>query len=496
MYNLCLYFIAVLFTVSSVAGAQEKTITPLRTVVDLNIGESRDIVLNNGKRITVKVLKVDETHDVFRDALRNAAVTVTVNGHEVIINSATYHLPVTVDGVQIDCPITKGYYALSQSDSWGLERDVRLRMWAGNSPLLTPGTFGYPVNQRLFASDTQMSNEPVFVDAGEVPSTPNIYYHSGLDFGGVEGMVDVLAATDGLVVSKAGAVLDGHREDTPVRPRYDVIYLLDDRGWYYRYSHMKSHETNVIPGERVKMGQKLGELGKEGASGGWSHLHFEIIARQPSGKWGVEEGYAYIWEAYKNQYKPQLIAVARPHLVNAVGDPVIFNGEKSCGFGGSITTFEWLFCDGTNAQGPVQKHSYTQPGIYSEILKITDSRGNIDYDFTVVNIMDKNFPDRLPPTIHVAYTPTFDILPGDPVTFKARAFRTGEGFEIWDFGDGSPVVRTESNPEGDHAEDGYAVLIHRYAKAGHYIVKVERTGDYGYKAIGHVDVRVGNSRNQ
>ena len=286
MYKCGLYFIAAFFALSIVAGAQEKVITPFRTAVDLNVGESREVTLTNGKRVTIAVRNVEETLDVFRGALRNAAVTVTVNGQEIILNSANYHVPVTAGGVQIDCPITKGYYTLSRGDSWGLEHDVRLRLWPEQSPLLTPGTFGYPVVQRWFASDTQMSNEPVFVDAGEVPSNKDIYYHSGLDFGGTEGMVDVIAATDGLVVSKAGAVLDGHQEDTPVRPRYDVIYLLDDRGWYYRYSHMKSHETNVIIGERVKQGQKLGELGKEGASGGWSHLHFEIVARQPSGKMG------------------------------------------------------------------------------------------------------------------------------------------------------------------------------------------------------------------
>ena len=42
------------------------------------------------------------------------------------------------------------------------------------------------------------------------------------------------------------------------------------------------------------MGQKLGVLGKEGGSGGWTHLHFDITKRQPSGLWGIEEGYAFL----------------------------------------------------------------------------------------------------------------------------------------------------------------------------------------------------------
>ena len=492
MYTIIVYLAAVFVTLSSSAVAQTVSITPLRTSVDLNIGETRKVTLCDGNSVIVALQAVEEIRDIFRDAVRHASVSITVDGYGIIISSANYNLPVTVEGIRIDCPITKGYYKHSRSDAWGLEHDARLRLWPANSPLITPGTFGCPARQRWFASDTQMSNEPVFVDAGENPSDKNIYYHTGLDFGGPEGMVDVLAATDGLVVSKAGAVLEGHDEDTPVSPRYDVIYLLDDRGWYYRYSHLKSHETNIIPGERVKMGQKLGELGKEGASGGWSHLHFEIIARQPSGKWGTEEAYCYAWEAYVNQYNPPLIASARPHLVAAVGETATLSGDKSRSFSGTIDSFEWLFCDGTTASGSVQQRTYSQPGVYSEVLKITDSKGNVDYDFTVINVIDKKHPDRLPPTIHLAYAPTFDIMPGDPVTFKVRAFRTNAGVETWDFGDGSPAVVTSSNPEGAHAVDGYAVVVHRFAQAGHYLVRVERTGEYGFRAIGHVDVMVGN----
>lgn len=59
--------------------------------------------------------------------------------------------------------------------------------------------------------------------------------------------------------------------------------VLDDRGWYYRYSHLFTIDDAIQPGARVRMGQRLGLLGKEGASGGWAHLHFGIKSRQPSG---------------------------------------------------------------------------------------------------------------------------------------------------------------------------------------------------------------------
>src|SRR5262249_52709676 len=151
--------------------------------------------------------------------------------------------------------------------------------------------------------------------------TKQIYYHYGLDIGGAEERVEVVAATDGLVVSSGKAVLPGH-DDTPAKPRYDVVYLLDARGWFYRYSHLHTIAPEVQPGAHVKMGQRIGLLGKEGGSGGWSHLHFDVSGRQPSGKWGIVEGYAFLWEAYLREYRPKLLAVARPHHLAAVGEAV------------------------------------------------------------------------------------------------------------------------------------------------------------------------------
>src|SRR5262249_60607222 len=129
----------------------------------------------------------------------------------------------------------------------------------------------------------------------------------GEDSGGSEGMVEVVAATDALVVSPGLDVREAHRRaddpETPVAERYDVVYLLDNQGWYYRYSHMQEIDQRIVPGRTIRKGERVGVLGKEGASGGWSHLHFEIKSRQPSGKWGTQAAYAFLWEAYRRQYK-------------------------------------------------------------------------------------------------------------------------------------------------------------------------------------------------
>jgi murein DD-endopeptidase MepM/ murein hydrolase activator NlpD len=463
---------------------------PLFRTVDLGLGETQEVELSDGKKAKVKLLDVQETRDSLRSAVREARVRVEVNGETVTLISATYHLPLTVAGVQIDCPVTQGYYLNRDpwEDSWGLVKDARLRLWPAGSPWVAPGTFVYPARQRWFASGTQMANEPAFVDGGDAPSDRKIYYHSGLDIGGCEGLVEVVAATGGLVVSAGGEALPEY-PDLPyyVRGGYDYVYVLDGEGWFYRYAHLKTIDPAVRPGERVKMGQRIGVLGKEGSSGGWAHLHFDVKSRQPSGKWGIQEGYAFLWEAYLRERSPGLLAVARPHRLASVGEKVVLDGSHSFSAAGKIARYEWTFTDGSKAEGPRVERTYERPGSYSEVLKVTDFEKRIDCDFAVVQVIDKAEPEKLPPTIHASYAPTLGIRPGDPVTFKVRTFRTAEGEEKWDFGDGSPAVTVRSDGNAKPmAPDGYAEAVHRYAAPGNYLVRVERTGHTGAKALGHL----------
>ena len=491
----CLAWAAALAAGASLAAGQEGKITPLVRVVDLNVGEQVRATLSDGSAATVKLIRLDEITDKVRDAVRRAEVTVEVNGQAISLVSATYHLPRTVAGVRIDCSITKGYNRNGSRDSWSLDKDARLRLWPAGSPAIRPETFVYPVRQRWFASLTQMGNVPVYVDGCERPAQKKIYYHNGLDIGGCEGLTEVVAATDGLVVSAGDDVLPDHREDSPVRPRYDVVYLQDARGWYYRYSHLKEIDPTIKPGRVVSMGDPIGRLGKEGGSGGWSHLHFGISARQPSGRWGEQEGYVFLWEAYVRQYRPPLIAVARPHRLIVAGEQAVLDGSKSTSLGAEIVKYQWQFCDGTTGVGAKVTRTYPRPGCYSEVLKVTDSRGQTAYDFGIVQVLDRKQPERVPPMIHPTYAPTREIRAGQPITFKVRTFGTTHGQETWDFGDGSPPVDVRSDGNVKKLDpNGYAVTTHTYRAAGDYLVRVERKNEHGMPAIGHLHIRVGDAK--
>jgi murein DD-endopeptidase MepM/ murein hydrolase activator NlpD len=472
------------------AGPPAPTRTPLVRALDLDVGQSAAVKLCDGTAVEVKVLALDETRDSIRSAVRRAVVKVEVNGRTIALTSATYHLPTTVAGVQVDCPITHGCLSNTTLDHWGLVKAARLRFWPAGSPWVQPGTFSYPVRQRWFASATQMANEPCFVDGMESPSVRKIYYHAGLDIGGAEGLVEVVAATAGLVVSAGTASLPGY-ENSPVEPRYDVVYVLDDQGWYYRYSHLHTIDPAIKPGATVAMQQKIGVLGKEGGSGGWSHLHFEIKSRQPSGRWGTQEGYAFLWQAALERDQPAVVAVARPHHLAWTGERVLLDGSSSWCRTAMAAGYAWTFHDGTTASGPKVERTYDEPGEYSETLKVTDSLGNASYDFAVVQVLDRRRPEPAPPAIHAAYAPTQDIRPGDPVTFKVRTFGTTDGDETWDFGDGSPPVRVRSDGNvRPLAREGYASVVHRFSNPGDYLVRVERSDRLGRKAVARLFVQV------
>jgi hypothetical protein len=103
----------------------------------VNRGETVQITLSDGKKVNIKVLEVDETRDPVRSAVRLARVSVEIDGGKLTLDSGNYRLPMNFAGVQIDCPVTKGYYLNCDpfEDSWGLEKDARLR----SGPRIPPG---------------------------------------------------------------------------------------------------------------------------------------------------------------------------------------------------------------------------------------------------------------------------------------------------------------------------------------------------------------------
>ncbi|MEZ6049264.1 MAG: PKD domain-containing protein [Planctomycetaceae bacterium] len=485
-----LIFLCIALSLSMVAAsaAELASIDPLVRVVDLDIGEEAKVTLCDGTQATVKLLELKEHRDPSRLAVRSSDLKLLVNGTEIDLQGGCYVLPQAVGAVKIDCTATSGLNSNGTPEFWGLDKAARFRLWPVDSPLVQPGTMIYPVKQDWLATRTWFDNETV--DGGN-SILKKIYYHAGLDIGASEGLVEVIAATDALVVQRGLEVLEGHETETPTSPRYDVVYLLDGRGWYYRYSHLKEIDPGIQLGSTIKMGTRIGVAGKEGASGGWSHLHFEMKSRQPSGKWGTQAGYAIMREICIRDEQLQLIANARPgHLITA-GEEALLDGSRSWSKQGELH-FEWQFEDGSTATSAKFAKVYPEPGSFTETLKVTDAAGNVDYDFSHVLVVDPADLEHYPPSLNANYHPSQNVQAGTEITFKVRGFRMQGGEEEWDFGDGSPTVRSLSSQDTNpHAPDGYVAVKHQYSDPGDYIVTVRHLSDEGYPAITRLHVPVG-----
>ncbi len=490
------FLLTVWFSAGAVGRLPQPLEMPLMRVVDLNEREPAEVVLHNGTTARIELLERAAVSDGVRGAVRHARVQVKLNGQEVRLECGNYNLPTTVAGVQVDCAVTRDFLRNTRTDPWGLVKDARLRLWPAGSPFMAPGTYVYPVKQRWFATTTQMANEPSFVDGSETPWGQRIYYHYGLDIGGAEGMTEVVAATDGLVVVRGKSAMPGYEKNSYTEVGYDGVIVLDERGWFHWYFHLYSIDPGVKLGGKIVMSQPIGLIGKEGSAGCWSHLHYEIRAPQPSGRAGIVEAYAFLWEAYQRQYAPDVIAVARPHSYAWVGEPVTLSGSRSSSRSGRISRYEWTFTDGSRAIDSTVTRVYRTPGTYSEILRVTDSGGRSSYDFAVVQIAGKRVTQRqseesLAPTIHASYWPTLDVRAEQPVTFLVRSCRTTFGHETWNFGDGSALVTVKSDGCAvEKNREGYARTQHVFQKPGEYIVRVERANERGEKATFHLFVPV------
>ena len=473
-------------------------------VFDLSVGESVQVALADGTRRRVALVAVHEPRCGVRGVVRLPKITVDVDGEKADIPAALYHLPRTVNGIKIGCSITRGVAeAVGRSrDVYALDRDARIRCWEPEDPLFGPVPLVYPARQRWFASMTQMANERVYVDGGELPALEpgsRVYHHYGMDIGGHDKAVPVVAAHSGEVVVRGDEKAPDYGDEGGAT-RYDRVVVRDEAGWYYLYSHLDMISPGIELGGHVEAGDSIGALGKEGASGGWSHLHFGMTSPQPSGRYGQVEGYPFLVEAYLRAHPGVLLACARPHCAAAVGEPVALDGSRSICDGGEITAYRWTLHDGEVVDGVRAEKVYSKEGMYSEMLTVTDRRGETDVDFCVVQVLPRDGdPARTPPGMHLTYYPTEDIRPGQPIAFKVRAFFKGQfdvnrdGEEVWDFGDGGTATSRSGEPARVRActDLDFDERWHVYEKPGRYIVTVTRIGKNGLSATGQVRVEVG-----
>ena len=162
----------------------------------------------------------------------------------------------------------------------------------------------------------------------------------------------------------------------------------------------------------------------------------------------------------------------------AANAPVRFDAAASSDPDGAIASYAWDFGDGATATGSVAEHRFTEGGLHTVTLIVTDSGGATSQTSQSVLVSESAVSSPV-----AQFTPTaLTVDPGETVWLDASA-STSEGGTIdqyiWDFGDGA----TASG----------ATVSHRYASAGTYAVDLRVIDDRGVAAHARGSIRVSTS---
>lgn len=135
------------------------------------------------------------------------------------------------------------------------------------------------------------------------------------------------------------------------------------------------------------------------------------------------------------------------------GGPYVGNMNQALGFNGSgssapsgktLTSFAWLFGDGSSGTGASTTHTYTIAGNFTATLTVTDNSGATASSTVAVQIITAPVAKPGGP-----YTGKVGVA----VAFDASASTVPPGQApgyTWDFGDGSALTTPTSNPKTSH----------------------------------------------
>ncbi|GAB6142715.1 hypothetical protein JCM12294_01520 [Desulfocicer niacini] len=157
------------------------------------------------------------------------------------------------------------------------------------------------------------------------------------------------------------------------------------------------------------------------------------------------------------------------------GEAVQFNGNGSSDTDGTIESYAWAFGDGATAAGVAPTHIYTNAGIYTAQLTVTDNDGDTDTSTAQVTITA--VPANTPPQSDAG--DSYSGIAGQVVQFNGNGSSDTDGTiesYAWTFGDGATAV-------------GVAPT-HIYTEAGTYTAQLTVTDNDGDTDISTAPVSI------
>jgi murein DD-endopeptidase MepM/ murein hydrolase activator NlpD len=407
-------------------------------IVALNVGETFTFKLKSGAERVLRLVSVQEHRDSVIHLVRRADVRVQIDARRLDLVCAPYVMPTEIAGLRIQADTTAG---------WGnVPKQVQFSLWDAADPIVDTRRFGFPLRRfRLFSQGTQAYNEPVHLGAGDGDPKGQRFYHDyGFDLAGFEGREEVVSATEGKVVAF-----------WPSRKDLCSVLVRDGNGLVWEYGHLSAAAREIVLGASLTRGQKIGTLGRTGPSGNFSHLHLGTFLslrkgapERPNRRLNL---YPWLVTAYQAAHPRGVLAVARPHQACLTGKTITLDGTNSLAFGGRrIVEWRWALPDGRTIRQARAQQQFDRPGAYVAALWVRDDQGAEDVDFCQIKAFSSSGPEKAMPHIFMTYTPTQDVRPDQPLTFRFWFQGDGAGPIEVDFGDGTRLADYKSYAEVRH----------------------------------------------
>lgn len=407
-------------------------------IITLDVDEEYVYVLKDGSRRLIRLVSVEEHRDSVIGKIRRAEVDVQIDGKPIRLICAAYVMPTEINGLRIQADTTSGWHRMPKR--------VQFSVWDAADPIVNTERFVFPVaDYLLFSHGIQAYNEVVHLGHRDGDPKGQTFYHDyGVDVAGYDGREEIVSPVDGRII-----------EIWPSRDNVSSVVVGSDDSLLFSLSHLDSILPSLQEGTHVAKGEKIGMLGKTGASGNFSHLHLgqwlSITALKEKKRCRNLNLYPWLVTTYQAQYGGHLYAIARPHHTVLTGEEVLFDGSNSLAFGTKIASYKWQFHDGTMVEELKASKRYNTPGTYIASLWVRDEKGRVDVDFCKVKVFPKSDRQSGLPTIFMTHTPTADIPVNSPVLFKIW-IQGGNAMDVItvDFGDGTIVDDYHSYSEVEH----------------------------------------------
>ena len=195
--------------------------------------------------------------------------------------------------------------------------------------------------------------------------------------------------------------------------------------------------------------------------------------------WGLK-GYAMVIINVGETGGPKVVIKVTPGTTGTAPFTVYFDAsgcifETGCGVG--TATYSWNFGDGTTGTGVNASHIYTSNGIYTVILTVTDSAGNVGYGSVIITVGVAGAVNAVINTTPDPATGTYPFTVGlDASESTTSASGATISTYTWNYDSGTPLEEILTIP----------ITTHTYSSEGTYLVQLtveDSAGNIDYEFV-------------